>query len=142
MSFPSATSLTARRRWAGHCAWRLYERHRHRAGAAWTIFPAAATRDVARDRHRDREHPYERVRSDVIGLLFAIGGDTAGALSFREPGRTSKVQWRPVEATLAGQNLPMHSPQPITSALATKPLKKPSLKFEPVKPAPLGGLLL
>ncbi len=35
-------------------------------------------------------------RGDVIGLLSAIGGDTAGALSFGQPGRTSSVQWRPV----------------------------------------------
>ncbi len=35
-------------------------------------------------------------RSDVIGLLSAIGGDTAGALSISQPGRTSAVQWRPV----------------------------------------------
>jgi serine/threonine-protein kinase HipA len=35
-------------------------------------------------------------RSDVIGLLSAIGGDTAGALSFNQPGRTSSVLWRPV----------------------------------------------
>ena len=35
-------------------------------------------------------------RSDVIGLLSAIGGDTAGALSIGQPGRTSSVQWRPV----------------------------------------------
>jgi serine/threonine-protein kinase HipA len=35
-------------------------------------------------------------RSDVIGLLSAIGGDTAGALSFGQPGRASSVQWRPV----------------------------------------------
>ena len=35
-------------------------------------------------------------RSDVIGLLSAIGGDTAGALSIGQPGRTSTVQWRPV----------------------------------------------
>jgi serine/threonine-protein kinase HipA len=35
-------------------------------------------------------------RSDVIGLLSAIGGDTAGALSFGQPGRTTSVQWRPV----------------------------------------------
>jgi serine/threonine-protein kinase HipA len=35
-------------------------------------------------------------RSDVIGLLSAIGGDTAGALSFNHPGRTSSVLWRPV----------------------------------------------
>jgi serine/threonine-protein kinase HipA len=36
-------------------------------------------------------------RSDVIGLLSAIGGDTAGALSFGQPGRTASVQWRPVD---------------------------------------------
>jgi serine/threonine-protein kinase HipA len=36
-------------------------------------------------------------RSDVIGLLTAIGGDTAGALSFSQAGRASSVQWRPVE---------------------------------------------
>src|SRR5262245_19625294 len=35
-------------------------------------------------------------RSDVIGLLSAVGGDTAGALSFGEPGRASPVQWRAV----------------------------------------------
>jgi serine/threonine-protein kinase HipA len=37
-------------------------------------------------------------RSDVIGLLSAIGGDTAGALSFGQPGRTASVQWRPVDS--------------------------------------------
>src|SRR5215218_981993 len=36
-------------------------------------------------------------RSDVIGLLSAIGGDTAGALSIGQPGRTASVQWRPVD---------------------------------------------
>src|SRR5437016_12933376 len=36
-------------------------------------------------------------RSDVIGLLSAIGRDTAGALSIGEPGRTSKLQWRAVD---------------------------------------------
>ena len=35
-------------------------------------------------------------RSDVIGLLSAIGGDTAGALSIGQPGRTASVHWRPV----------------------------------------------
>ena len=35
-------------------------------------------------------------RSDVIGLLSAIGGDTAGALSFGQTGRASPVQWRAV----------------------------------------------
>ena len=38
-------------------------------------------------------------RSDVIGLLSAIGGDTAGALSIGQPGRTASVQWRPVGTT-------------------------------------------
>ncbi len=36
-------------------------------------------------------------RSDVIGLLSAIGGDTAGAFSIGQPGRTATVQWRPLE---------------------------------------------
>jgi serine/threonine-protein kinase HipA len=35
-------------------------------------------------------------RGDAIGLLSAIGGDTAGALSIGQPGRTSSVQWRPL----------------------------------------------
>src|ERR1700733_9613281 len=35
-------------------------------------------------------------RSDVIGLLSAIGGDTAGALSIGQPARTASVLWRPV----------------------------------------------
>jgi serine/threonine-protein kinase HipA len=35
-------------------------------------------------------------RGDVVGLLSAIGGDTAGALSIGQPGRTSSVQWRPL----------------------------------------------
>jgi serine/threonine-protein kinase HipA len=36
-------------------------------------------------------------RSDVIGLLSAIGGDTAGALSIGQPGRTASVQWRAID---------------------------------------------
>jgi serine/threonine-protein kinase HipA len=36
-------------------------------------------------------------RSDVIGLLSAIGGDTAGALSIGQPGRTATVQWQPID---------------------------------------------
>src|SRR5262249_26837427 len=36
-------------------------------------------------------------RSDVIGLLSQIGGDTAGALSVGRPGRTATVQWHSVE---------------------------------------------
>jgi serine/threonine-protein kinase HipA len=36
-------------------------------------------------------------RTDVIGLLAAIGGDTAGAISFGQPGRTDTFQWRVVD---------------------------------------------
>jgi serine/threonine-protein kinase HipA len=31
-----------------------------------------------------------------MGLLSAIGGDTAGALSIGQPGRTASVHWRPI----------------------------------------------
>jgi serine/threonine-protein kinase HipA len=34
---------------------------------------------------------------DVIGLLEQIGRDTAGALSFGAPGRTSTADWSPIE---------------------------------------------
>src|SRR5215467_14134532 len=44
-------------------------------------------------------------RGDVIGLLSAIGGDTAGALSIGQPGRTSSVQWRPVDQPEALEKL-------------------------------------
>ena len=36
-------------------------------------------------------------RNDVVGLLSAIGGDTAGALSIGQPGRTASFQWRPID---------------------------------------------
>ena len=36
-------------------------------------------------------------RGDVIGLLSAIGGDTAGALSIGQPGRTASLYWHPIE---------------------------------------------
>ena len=36
-------------------------------------------------------------RGDVVGLLSAVGGDTAGALSISQPGRTSSFQWRPID---------------------------------------------
>jgi HipA-like protein len=35
-------------------------------------------------------------RSDVIGLLSTTGGETAGALSFGQAGRTGSFFWRPV----------------------------------------------
>jgi serine/threonine-protein kinase HipA len=37
-------------------------------------------------------------RGDVIGLLSAIGVDTAGALSIGRPGRTASVQWRRIDS--------------------------------------------
>jgi serine/threonine-protein kinase HipA len=36
-------------------------------------------------------------RGDVIGLLSAIGGDTAGALSIGQPGRTASLHWHPID---------------------------------------------
>src|SRR5712671_3365610 len=33
---------------------------------------------------------------DVVGLLSTIGGDTAGALSIGQPGRTASLRWRPL----------------------------------------------
>jgi serine/threonine-protein kinase HipA len=49
-------------------------------------------------------------RSDVVGLLSAIGGDTAGAFSFGQAGRASSVQWRqvgrPEELEKMIENLP------------------------------------
>src|ERR1700687_4938064 len=36
-------------------------------------------------------------RSDVIGLLSAIGGDNAGALSIGQRGRTASFHWRPID---------------------------------------------
>jgi len=42
---------------------------------------------------------------DVIGLLSAIGGDTAGALSIGQPGRTASVHWRPMVKTGDLENL-------------------------------------
>jgi serine/threonine-protein kinase HipA len=33
---------------------------------------------------------------DVVGLLLAIGGDTAGALSIGQPGRTGSLRWKPM----------------------------------------------
>lgn len=49
-------------------------------------------------------------RSDVIGLLTAIGGDTAGALSFSQTGRASSVQWRPVGTPEELERLIEHLP--------------------------------
>jgi len=52
---------------------------------------------AARERATAHAGPIPRHGArDVIGLLSAIGGDTAGALSIGQPGRTSTVQWRPV----------------------------------------------
>ena len=42
---------------------------------------------------------------DVIGLLSAIGGDTAGALSLGQPGRTASVHWRPMATPEALERL-------------------------------------
>src|SRR5437899_6346883 len=66
--------------------------------AAAAFLPWAANLLPEREHLRSLGQFLGMARSDVIGLLSAIGGDTAGALSLGEAGRTSKVQWRPVEA--------------------------------------------
>jgi len=65
--------------------------------AADTFLPWAANLLPESEQLRTLGQLLGMARSDVIGLLSAIGGDTAGAFSFGQPGRASSVQWRPVE---------------------------------------------
>jgi serine/threonine-protein kinase HipA len=62
-----------------------------------TFLPWAANLLPESEQLRTLGHLLGMARGDVIGLLSAIGGDTAGALSFGQPGRTSSLQWRPVD---------------------------------------------
>src|SRR5215472_9295373 len=64
--------------------------------AADTFLPWAANLLPESEQLRTLGQLLGMARSDVIGLLSAIGGDTAGALSFGQAGRASSVQWRPV----------------------------------------------
>jgi len=64
--------------------------------ASDTFLPWAANLLPGSEQLRTLGQLLGMARSDVIGLLSAIGGDTAGALSIGQPGRTSSVQWRPV----------------------------------------------
>src|SRR3984893_8807990 len=66
-----------------------------RIGSA-TFLPWAANLLPENEQLRTLGQLLGMARSDVIGLLSAIGGDTAGALSIGQPGRTASVQWRPV----------------------------------------------
>jgi len=62
-----------------------------------TFLPWAANLLPESEQLRTLGQLLKMARGDVIGLLSAIGGDTAGALSISRPGRTSSVQWRPVD---------------------------------------------
>ena len=62
-----------------------------------TFLPWAANLLPESEQLRTLGHLLGMARGDVIGLLSAIGGDTAGALSFGQPGRTSSLHWRPVD---------------------------------------------
>ena len=62
-----------------------------------TFLPWAANLLPESEQLRTLGHLLGMARGDVIGLLSTIGGDTAGALSFGRPGRTSSLRWRPVE---------------------------------------------
>jgi serine/threonine-protein kinase HipA len=75
-----------------------------RIGAA-TFLPWAANLLPESEQLRTLGQLLGMARGDVIGLLSTIGGDTAGALSFGQSGRTSSVQWRPVEAPQALEKL-------------------------------------
>ena len=64
--------------------------------ASDTFLPWAANLLPENEQLRTLGQILGMARSDVIGLLAAIGGDTAGALSIGQPGRTATVQWRPI----------------------------------------------
>jgi serine/threonine-protein kinase HipA len=64
--------------------------------AADTFLPWAANLLPESEQLRTLGQLLGMARSDVVGLLSAIGGDTAGALSFGQAGRAFSVQWRPV----------------------------------------------
>jgi serine/threonine-protein kinase HipA len=64
--------------------------------ASDTFLPWAANLLPENEQLRTLGQILGMARSDVIGLLSAIGGDTAGALSIGQPGRTGTVQWRPI----------------------------------------------
>jgi len=64
--------------------------------AAETFLPWAANLLPESEQLRTLGQLLGMARSDVIGLLSAIGGDTAGALSFGQAGRAFSVQWRPL----------------------------------------------
>jgi serine/threonine-protein kinase HipA len=61
-----------------------------------TFLPWAANLLPESEQLRTLKQLLGMAAGDVIGLLSAIGGDTAGALSIGQPGRTATVQWRPV----------------------------------------------
>jgi serine/threonine-protein kinase HipA len=64
--------------------------------ASDTFLPWAANLLPENEQLRTLGQILGMARSDVIGLLSAIGGDTAGALSIGQPGRTGTMQWRPI----------------------------------------------
>src|SRR6266478_3113352 len=61
-----------------------------------TFLPWAANRLPESEQLRTLGQLLGMAAGDVVGLLSAIGGDTAGALSIGQPGRTSSFRWRPV----------------------------------------------
>ena len=61
-----------------------------------TFLPWAANLLPENEQLRTLGQLLHMAAGDVIGLLSAIGGDTAGALSIGRPGRIASVHWRPV----------------------------------------------
>src|ERR1700716_1682407 len=64
--------------------------------ASETFLPWAANLLPESEQLRTLGQLLGMARCDVIGLLSAIGGDTAGALSIGQPGRTSSAKGRRV----------------------------------------------
>jgi serine/threonine-protein kinase HipA len=64
--------------------------------ASDTFLPWAANLLPENEQLRTLGQILGMARNDAIGLLSAIGGDTAGALSIGQPARTASIQWRPV----------------------------------------------
>src|SRR3977135_4618466 len=65
--------------------------------ASDTFLPWAANLLPENEQLRTLGQLLGMARGDVVGLLSAIGGDTAGALSIGQPGRTGSVHWRPID---------------------------------------------
>jgi serine/threonine-protein kinase HipA len=66
--------------------------------AAETFLPWAANLLPESEHLQTLGQLFGTAPSDAVSLLSTIDGDTAGALSIGQPGRTGSVRWRPENA--------------------------------------------